>query len=138
MPSFSPAIPLQCTPTLNSDHVLEVLGEEGIVPFPILKFMIFLNKTNYFHFSNKVFHQIDGTAMSTPLACALVTLYFGPHEWHLLEEFARYLMWWKHLIDNGIGLWIWDGTRECQNAWFRFSTMLNEYGKLRWTIEQPA
>jgi len=60
---------------------------------------------NIFQFSDNWWHQIAGTAMGTPPACMWATLYFAPQEEILRDRYQEYLLYWKHYIDDGFGIW---------------------------------
>jgi predicted DNA-binding protein (UPF0251 family) len=93
---------------------------------------------NIFSFSNTFWHQLSGTAMGTPAACAYATITFGRYENSIiLPRFNSNLLYYKRYIDDIFGIWL-PSTNGNDEAWQLFTTELNKWGHLRWKIEQPS
>ena len=65
---------------------------------------------NYFQFADKMYHQIQGTAMGTKMAPAYANLFMAELEEKLLENATTDPLLWKRYIDDI--LCIWPGTPE--------------------------
>jgi hypothetical protein len=105
----------------------------------VLEGLRLVMENNIFQFGDTYWRQLIGSAMGTPTACSSATIYFAPHEAHLLERFRLRLPWLARFIDDGIGLWlIADSKSEDKKEWSEFTTMLDAFGKLRWTANTPT
>ncbi|KAF0706474.1 hypothetical protein AaE_014092 [Aphanomyces astaci] len=91
--------------SLNIQAALEVIDtitrgdpwNQGIV-----RGLELLLKNNYFTFGDTVWHQLDGTAMGTPVAPSFATLYLGYIEDSvLLPQFKDAFKYFKRYIDDG-------------------------------------
>jgi hypothetical protein len=95
-------------------------------------------QNNIFTFANSYWLQLTGTAMGTPVACAYATITFGHFENTILfNNFKRHLLFYKRYIDDIIGIWIPPDDND-PTQWNSFKTKLNEWGNLRWKIEEPS
>ena len=65
---------------------------------------------NYFQFSDKMYHQIQGTAMGTKMAPAYANLFMAELEETLLDNYPTDPMVWKRYIDDVFC--IWPGTKD--------------------------
>ena len=76
--------------------------------------------------------------MGTPVACAYATVTFGQYENSLiLQKYRHQLLYYKRYIDNIIGLWLPD-TNNDSSKWQGFTEDLNNWGTLKWNIENPS
>jgi hypothetical protein len=109
--------------------------------FPIDLFLQILRvvmQNNIFTFANSYWLQTTGTAMGTPVACTYATITFGHFEnTVLLSTFKWHLLFFKRYIDDIIGIWIPPNDND-PGPWDYFKTKLNEWGNLRWKIEEPS
>ena len=86
------------------------------VPSEILKSLILLVlKSNAFRFGHKIFKQIMGTAMGTPMAPNYANLFMAEYETNLIEEYhsktgIKPLVWFRY-IDDIFFIWT-DGPEE--------------------------
>jgi hypothetical protein len=88
-----------------------------------------------FSFSNNFWHQLSGTAMGTPAACAYATITFGQFENSIiLPRFNGNLLYYKRYIDNIFGIWLPSANKNAE-IWQHFTTELNNWGQLKWKIE---
>jgi hypothetical protein len=95
-------------------------------------------QNNIFTFANSYWLQTTGTAMGTPVACTYATITFGHFEnTVLLSTFKWHLLFFKRYIDDIIGIWIPPNDND-PGPWDYFKTKLNEWGNLRWKIEEPS
>jgi len=94
---------------------------------------------NYiFSFADSYWLQLSGTAMGTPVACSYATISFGHHEnTEILREFQPNLLYYRHYIDDILGIWI-PSPNNNTKTWDRFKSKLNSWGSLKWTIEEPS
>lgn len=86
---------------------------------------------NVIQFGDTHWLQIDGTAMGIPPACAYATLYYAAHEKLLLAEFDE-LLYYRRYIDDIFAIWL-PPAAGASIRWHQFTSMLNSFGKLRWT-----
>eukprot|EP00957_Ditylum_brightwellii_P201816 15327354-Ditylum_brightwellii.AAC.1 len=72
--------------------------------------------------------------MGASAACMYAILYFAYHKKQtLLEKYKDNLIFLRRFINNILGIWIDDGDN---NKWENFQKDLNNYGKLKWTVEE--
>lgn len=94
--------------------------------------MEIIMNNNIFMFGDTYWLQLKGTAMGTPAAPLYSILTFGHHEnTNILNHFRSNLLFYKRYIDDIFGIWI----DTPQNNWENFKTKLNEFGDLRWNVE---
>jgi hypothetical protein len=61
---------------------------------------------NVFTFGDMIFKQRNGTAMGTPPACALATIYFAINgENNAIQQFGNHIIFLKRFIDDLFGIW---------------------------------
>jgi hypothetical protein len=129
---------------IDTTHAIEKIGEwleqykhELPKNFPTEKILEGLNivmNNNIFKFGDEFFKQIAGTAMGTSAACMYAILYFAYHERRtLLTKYKDNLIFLRRFIDDILGIWIDDGDN---TKWENFQKDLNDYGKLKWKIEE--
>lgn len=93
---------------INIDHALEVIAKylrryhpEVTMINGIIEALGIVMRQNYFQFGSSFFHQLDGTAMGTPVACVFATLYFAWHErTFLLPKWRQFLQFYCRFIDD--------------------------------------
>ena len=91
-------------------------------------------ENNIFQFGNKYFIQKSGTAMGTPCACILATIYFSLHEEYLLSPYQKYILFYKRFIDDCFYIWRSNGdSTSAFQQYEKFKAELDHYGLLRWT-----
>jgi hypothetical protein len=130
---------------INTDHALEVFQawftlHEMELPagYPVTKILDGLSlimRSNVFSFGNRYFHQINGTAMGTPCACAYATIYFSYHEeTSLLVSGAHNLVFYRRLIDDALIF-----QRHTADGWSTFMHAMDDFGppgkRLKWESE---
>ncbi len=72
-----------------------------------LEVLALVMENSVFSFTNTFWLHLASTAMGTPTACSYAMLSYGHHEnTEILEEFWPNLLYYKHYIDDILGLWI--------------------------------
>lgn len=86
---------------------------------------------NYFQFSDRMYHQIQGTAMGTKMAPAYANLFMADLEENLLSNYHTKPIIWKRYIDDV--LCVWPGTPQDLE---KFIEYLNEmHPTIKFTYE---
>ena len=90
---------------------------------------------NIFQFGSNFFLQKTGTAMGTPCACILATIYYGFYERNfLLPKYKKYIAFYRRFIDDCFYIWNDDlDTSESNIAFDEFKKDMDRFGRLRWT-----
>jgi hypothetical protein len=103
-----------------------------------LQILQLVMQNNIFAFANTYWLQLTGTAMGTPVACAYATVTFGQYENSLiLQKYRCQLLYYRRYIDDIIGIWLPD-TNNDSSTWQGFKEDLNNWGTLKWKIENPS
>ena len=104
-----------------------------------LQVLTFVMNQNIFQFDDTFWLQTQGTAMGTPAACMYATIAYGFHErTKILPKFANNnLVLYRRYIDDIFGIWI-PSSRNNTQQWEFFKNTLNEFGHLRWKVENPS
>ena len=95
-------------------------------------------KNNIFTFSDTFWLQKTGTAMGTPCACMIATLYFGFHERELiLSKYKHNILYYKRYIDDVICLWLPSNTSSSTSdpTYLQLQNDMNSFGQLKWEFE---
>ncbi len=100
-------------------------------------------RNNHFEFGSANLLQLMGTAMGTSSACMWATMYFAYHEVKcLLPRYKKYLYKkrLRRFIDDMFGIWVCDECKDwkCCRHWKPFCNDLNNFGILKWTINDPS
>ena len=94
-------------------------------------------KNNIFKFGSLNFLQLVGTAMGTSSACMWATLYYGWHEnQKILPTYEPQLLYFKRYQDDIFAVWLVGSTHA--SVWASFKRDLDDFGILRWDIEEPS
>jgi len=76
--------------------------------------------------------------MGTPVACSYATVSFGQYEnTIILPNFNSHLLYYKRYIDDIFAIWLLNQDNNAQ-AWNDFKNTLNNWGSLKWTVEEPT
>jgi hypothetical protein len=90
-------------------------------------------------FGDTYWKQISGTGMGISPAPPWATIFFGLFEHGLLQQWAPNLGYYRHFIDDIIGIWIPD---PCPNKnvqlWNDFKNEMQQWHGLHWTCESPS
>jgi hypothetical protein len=109
--------------------------------FPTTLFLQILEtvmNNDIFSFADTFWHQLSGTAMGTPTACAYATITYGHFEnTQILPRFHNQLLYYKRYIDDIFGIWA-PPANNPSDSWLQFKQLLNSWGNLKWKIEEPS
>jgi hypothetical protein len=123
-------------------HRAEILAEHASFPFGlIMELLRVVMKNNVFQFDDCWFHQQNGTAMGTSVACIYATIYYSYHEeTMILPTYRSSLLYYRRFIDDVLAIWIppLNSTPETADAaWLKFKADLT-FGILTWETEDLA
>ena len=103
----------------------------------VMEALSIIMENNVFSFGDCYFRQRNGTAMGAPPAPPWATLYLAENETMLIEKYKKYLILLRRFIDDLIGLWLWDDSRECREKWNEFQQDLNNpHLELEWVTSE--
>ncbi len=103
-----------------------------------LQILFVVMENNIFSFADTYWQQLTGTAMGTPVACSYATVSFGHYEnATILPAFSSNLLYYRRYIDDVFGIWI-PSSYNHSNTWETFKTTLNNWGSLKWKIQEPT
>jgi hypothetical protein len=121
-------------------HLLHSNKDKVPSNFPSNLFLTILEivmQNNIFSFADTFWLQLCGTAMGTPVACSYATLTFGDYEnTTLLPMFKDNLLFYRRYIDDILGIWLPSSNNK--HTWNKFKEKLNNWGKLKWSLEDPS
>ena len=96
----------------------------------LLSLISFILKSNTMKFANRLFHQIKGTAMGTPMAVNYANLFMAGFEKNMLADFEKEYGFkpacWYRFIDDIF--FVWTGSEESLNQFLDF---VNSYAERR-------
>ena len=96
-------------------------------------------KNNVFTFGDTFWLQKTGTAMGTPCACMIATLYYAYHERQLLlQKYKHNIIFYRRFIDDVLCLWRPspnNNTSTTPLTYDDFKNDMNNFGQLRWEFE---
>ena len=122
---------------LTVDKWLDKISTHLPSDFPktiLLEAIKIVMENNIFQFGTRYFIQKNGTAMGTPCACILATIYFSLHEEYLLSRYRHHILFYKRFIDDCFYIWRSHGdSTTSRQQYEKFKTELDQYGLLRWT-----
>jgi hypothetical protein len=122
-------------------HRQEILEKYPSYPFDlILELLRLVMTNNVFQFDDCWFHQRNGTAMGTSVACIYATIYYSYHEeTHILPTYNPFLRYYRRFIDDVLGIWIPPPHNDTAAAttWSAFKASLT-FGILEWETEDLA
>jgi hypothetical protein len=118
-------------------HRTEILAKHTDFPFKMINDLLRIVMTNnVFQFDDCWYHQLNGTAMGTSVACIYATIYYSFHEeTKLLTTYQSSLLYYRRFIDDVLG--IWTPTDPDDSKWPAFKADLS-FGLLRWETEDLA
>jgi hypothetical protein len=103
-----------------------------------LEILFVVMENNIFSFAGTYWQQLTGTAMGTPVACSYATVSFGHYEnAAILPAFSSNLIYYRRYIDDVFCIWI-PSTYNHSNTWETFKATLNNWGSLKWKIQEPT
>ena len=113
-------------------YAIEISEMQIPVDFVIACLKVIM-KRNIFQFGDTFWKQKNGAAMGTSCAVNYAFLYIGLLEMlEILKEFKPWMPFYRRFIDDGVGIWLTAQPGSAQ-AWERFMTKLNNWGRLKWT-----
>lgn len=119
------------------EKLMDLYSSQMPADFPaelVLDVLKFIMRFNVFEAGDTYHHQISGTAMGTPVAVEYATLYYAYHEITvLLAKYSQHLLFYGRFIDDKLGAW---NDRDDPGAWERFCADVNNFGILKWDLEQ--
>ena len=108
------------------------------VPSSLLKRLILLVlQSNIFRFNEKLYQQIKGTAMGTPMAVNYANLFLDNFENKMLDEYEkkkkmRPLVWWRYIDDV---FFIWHDDEESLKDFIKFCDGYSEKHEMKSKIK---
>jgi hypothetical protein len=89
-------------------HRQDILAEHSSYPFAlIMELLRIVMDNNVFQFDDCWFHQQNGTAMGTSVACIYATIYYSYHEeTKILPTYRSSLLYYRRFIDDVLAVWI--------------------------------
>ena len=85
----------------------ELSDQMQIPPGTMKDLLAIVLKHNYFQFADKMYHQIQGTAMGTKMAPSYANIFMAQLEERLLANYPIKPLLWKRYIDD-ICDWLWE------------------------------
>ena len=112
----------------------------------LLEALEIIMTNNIFTFGNTYWKQRTGTAMGTPCACMLATIYFGWYErTDILPTFSEHIIFYRRFIDDVICIWKpttstipIPNLNPTSNPLHQFKQTMNAFGNLRWEFNDPS
>ena len=133
---------------IDIDHSIEIVTKwfdkyknetpSTLPPKLLIAALTIVMKNNIFTFSDTFWLQKKGTAMGTPCACMIASLYFGFHERELiLQKYKKNILFYKRFIDDVICLWIPSTSIDPNSdpTYKQLQTDMNSFGHLQWEFE---
>jgi hypothetical protein len=103
----------------------------------VIQLLTIVMNNNVFQLDDCWFHQQNGTAMRTSVACVYATIYYLYHEeTTLIPRYGPSLRYYRRFIDNILAIWI-PPLDNPDISWAAFKADLS-FGLLRWTTEDPS
>ena len=103
----------------------------------ILAALDIVMRFNIMQFGDSYFIQLVGTAMGTSCAVIFANLYFGAHEKRSIlprfQDNLKRIFFYRRFIDDVFFIWL----GEMDAAWDELVTLFNNFGILKWDIEEP-
>jgi hypothetical protein len=100
----------------------------------VLQLLKIVMENNVFQLDDCWFHQQNGTAMGTSVACVYATIYYSYHEeTTILPRYESSLRYYRRFIDDILAIWI-PPQENPDEVWTTFKSDLS-FGLLRWETE---
>lgn len=121
---------------IDTNHALQVIGD-SIWNLPpdidihpgLLPGLEIVMSHCVFQFGPEFFVQVTGTAMGVPPAPMYATMYFAVHENNIIYKYLPHLPFFRHYIDDRLGIWIDNNNRELFN---QFCQEMDNFSLLQW------
>jgi hypothetical protein len=100
----------------------------------VIQLLSLVMENNVFQLDDCWFHQQNGTAMGTSVACVYATIYYSYHEeTTLIPRYQSSLRYYRRFIDDVLAIWI-PPQEAPHKIWTEFKSDLS-FGLLRWETE---
>jgi hypothetical protein len=131
---------------IDTDHGLQTITQwlelhQNALPtdFPtetVISLLARVMKYNVFQLDDCWFHQTNGTAMGTSVACVYATIYYSYHEETcLLIRYGKNpILFYRRFIDDVFSIWLTPPTGGAA-LWSQFTSDMNTFGSLTWEAE---
>ena len=124
----------------GADACFEMLEKRinKTVPSSLLKKLILLVlQSNIFRFNEKLYKQIKGTAMGTPMAVNYANIFLDNFENKMLVEYqqkkkVRPIVWWRYIDDVFL---IWHDDEESLKDFLKFCDEYSDNHKMKSKIK---
>ena len=135
---------------IDAEHSIEILRKwfiqfKNVIPNNIPTHLVItaleiVMKNNIFTFGDTFWLQKTGTAMCTPCACMIASIYFAYHEQTtILQKYRNNLIFYKQFIDDVFCLWYEQDEQihiTESDKFKEFKRDMNNFGKLQWEFEK--
>ena len=112
------------------------------LPPPLLiAALIIVMKNNVFTFGDTFWLQKTGTAMGTPCACMIATIYYAFHERQvILQKYKHHIVFYRRFIDDVFCIWRHtpQNTPHTPLTYQDLQNDMNNFGQLRWEFDPLA
>lgn len=124
------------------EEVEVLLYKSKVDPVTIIELMGAIDvcvKQNYFQFQNKMYAQIEGLAMGSPLSPLLAEIFMAAFEDHLFKsknqfQFCKKIIYWYRYVDDVICLF--DGSERQLQLFFNYLNSINKAIQFTMDISQ--
>ena len=86
-------------------HTQEEADQMAIPPGTMADLLGIVLEHNYFQFADKMYHQVQGTAMGTKMAPSYANIFMAELEEKLLDNYPTKPLVWKRYIDDILCIW---------------------------------
>ena len=86
-------------------HTQEQADQMTIPPGTMADLLGIVLEQNYFQFADKMYHQVQGTAMGTKMAPSYANIFMAELEERLLDNYPIKPLLWKRYIDDILCIW---------------------------------
>ena len=83
----------------------KLIDETPLPPNTMTDLLKIVLEQNYFQFADKMYHQIQGTAMGTKIAPSYANIFMADLEEKLLDNYPTKPLLWKRYIDDILCIW---------------------------------
>lgn len=83
----------------------ESADQMAIPPGTMADLLGIVLEQNYFQFADRIYHQIQGTAMGTKMAPSYANIFMAELEEKLLDKYPIKPLLWKRYIDDILCIW---------------------------------
>jgi hypothetical protein len=111
----------------------------GYSPTALVNAIKLVIENNHMRFGDVIVKQVSGIAMGMSQALTITNLFVAIYEKrHVLQYVPHVVLYLRHFIDDGIGIWLHDPNPTIDKAnWLSFQTCLNNSG-LQWVFSERS